>query len=127
MNWVDGLDFSWLGFDKVGNIGSFSVTSDNVPGFVLEKYNEKNYDDLMNFLIYELPDITSSTNSNHWAHYDSDKGLFVFDFDVKTQLYKRVGVPRQAISKDKFGAYEDIIIDISNYIFSDDEEIKLKS
>lgn len=88
---MGGVDFDWFAIDKSGNWAVFATAGEGrIPECVLKAVD-------LHFSISEKIELSNWGSSNIWSDYAA-MGLFVFDWDVKTEVYLKKAAPNKSIN-----------------------------
>ncbi len=121
-DWIEQVDFAWVGKDSNDAIGMFYVPSDFVTNNIKNIYSFSKYNELTSFIIDELPEISECKNL-YSSNFKQDilKGLYVFEY--KNGLYEKKGEPVIELHVSKLKEFKSLIISLPTCHFFNDKEV----
>ncbi len=126
-DWIDGVDFAWIGLDGNKVPGLFYVPSSEVPNFVRNSYTFDSYNLLTDFIIDELNVVGNALTNKAWAKADAEKGLYVFEYNVENKTYIKIAEPDVLLSSETLGEFSELLISLKVNDFKAVKEIPLES
>lgn len=124
---MDNIDFAWLASDVNSKLAVFYSSYQCVPDKYRPRYTFDRYNEMTSYLIDELDVICESKFLEHWAEYDSNKGLFVYSVSDDCKLATCVGTPSGSRLLSDLSDFDELVVRFESVDFDKSIELNLDS